>query len=144
MRSRRLVGAERPDEVDQAAVLARHGYGHTIPPHEVNYRANLWALREAGAEEIVVNVHWLADRLRERYPGERVWLVYKGSGVPSFYGIEALDPLRVPVREVRGLLAVSDSAAAKAKKSGGSGKKKKGGGGFRVTEARYRRHARRQ
>jgi len=24
--------------------LARHGYGHTIPPHEVNYRANLWAL----------------------------------------------------------------------------------------------------
>ena len=27
--------------------LARHGYGHTIPPHEVNYRANLWALRQA-------------------------------------------------------------------------------------------------
>ncbi len=24
--------------------LARHGYGHTIPPHLVNYRANLWAL----------------------------------------------------------------------------------------------------
>jgi 5'-methylthioinosine phosphorylase len=33
--------------------LARHGYGHTIPPHEVNYRANLWALREAGAASIV-------------------------------------------------------------------------------------------
>jgi 5'-methylthioinosine phosphorylase len=32
--------------------LARHGYGHTIPPHEVNYRANLWALREAGADTI--------------------------------------------------------------------------------------------
>ncbi|MFF7872527.1 phospholipid carrier-dependent glycosyltransferase [Streptomyces qaidamensis] len=66
------------------------------------------------------NVDWgqdlgrLADRLHERYPRERVWLVYKGSGVPSFYGIEALDPRRVPVREVRGLLAVSDSAAAKA------------------------------
>ncbi len=26
--------------------LARHGYGHTIPPHEVNYRANIWALKE--------------------------------------------------------------------------------------------------
>ena len=26
--------------------LARHGYGHTIPPHRVNYRANLWALYE--------------------------------------------------------------------------------------------------
>ena len=24
--------------------LARHGYGHTIPPHMVNYRANRWAL----------------------------------------------------------------------------------------------------
>ncbi len=66
------------------------------------------------------NVDWgqdlgrLADRLRDRYPGERVWLVYKGSGVPSFYGIEASDPRRVPVQEVRGLLVVSDSAAAKA------------------------------
>ena len=28
--------------------LARHGYGHTIPPHEINYRANLWALHGAG------------------------------------------------------------------------------------------------
>lgn len=26
--------------------IARHGYGHTIPPHRVNYRANLWALHE--------------------------------------------------------------------------------------------------
>jgi 5'-methylthioadenosine phosphorylase len=33
--------------------LARHGYGHTIAPHEVNYRANLWALRQAGAAEVV-------------------------------------------------------------------------------------------
>ncbi|MFJ6527566.1 ArnT family glycosyltransferase [Streptomyces longwoodensis] len=67
------------------------------------------------------NVDWgqdlgrLADRLRERYPGQRVWLVYKGSGVPSAYGIHAADPLRVPVGEVRGLLVVSDSAAAKAR-----------------------------
>jgi 5'-methylthioinosine phosphorylase len=33
--------------------LARHGYGHTIPPHLVNYRANLWALREHGASKII-------------------------------------------------------------------------------------------
>ena len=33
--------------------LARHGTGHTIPPHQVNYRANLWALREQGASDIV-------------------------------------------------------------------------------------------
>jgi 5'-methylthioinosine phosphorylase len=33
--------------------LARHGYGHTIAPHEVNYRANLRALKDVGATEIV-------------------------------------------------------------------------------------------
>jgi len=33
--------------------LARHGYAHTIPPHQVNYRANLWALKEQGAREVV-------------------------------------------------------------------------------------------
>jgi len=33
--------------------LPRHGHGHTIAPHRVNYRANLWALREAGAKEVV-------------------------------------------------------------------------------------------
>ena len=33
--------------------LARHGYGHTIPPHEVNYRANIWALKEFGVDRII-------------------------------------------------------------------------------------------
>ncbi len=33
--------------------LARHGEEHAIPPHQVNYRANLWALKERGADEIV-------------------------------------------------------------------------------------------
>lgn len=33
--------------------LARHGYGHTIVPHKVNYRANIWALKNAGAEKII-------------------------------------------------------------------------------------------
>lgn len=39
---------------DQEVVfLARHGYGHTIPPHMVNYRANLWALKEHGVDRVV-------------------------------------------------------------------------------------------
>lgn len=33
--------------------LARHGHPHRIPPHEVNYRANLWALRQAGANAVL-------------------------------------------------------------------------------------------
>ena len=66
------------------------------------------------------NVDWgqdlgrLADRLRERYPAERIWLVYKGSGVPSYYGIDASDPRGVPLDDVHGLLVVSDSSVAKA------------------------------
>ncbi|MDR2788433.1 MAG: S-methyl-5'-thioinosine phosphorylase [Candidatus Accumulibacter sp.] len=36
-----------------AVFLARHGYGHVIAPHEVNYRANIWALAKNGAEAIV-------------------------------------------------------------------------------------------
>jgi hypothetical protein len=66
------------------------------------------------------NVDWgqdlgrLADRLRQRYPDEKVWLVYKGSGVPAYYGIHASDPLTVPPNEVHGLLVVSDSRIARA------------------------------
>lgn len=37
----------------EVVFLARHGYGHTIPPHRVNYRANIMALKRAGAKEIV-------------------------------------------------------------------------------------------
>ncbi|MFH0172451.1 phospholipid carrier-dependent glycosyltransferase [Streptomyces cacaoi] len=67
------------------------------------------------------NVDWgqdlgrLADRLHGRYRGERVWLVYKGSGVPAYYGIDASDPRRVPPGKVHGLLVVSDSAVAEAR-----------------------------
>ena len=33
--------------------LARHGSRHNIPPHRVNYRANLWELRAAGADRVL-------------------------------------------------------------------------------------------
>lgn len=35
------------------AFLARHGADHRIAPHEVNYRANLWALHAAGAQRVL-------------------------------------------------------------------------------------------
>ncbi|CAH8637824.1 unnamed protein product [Schistosoma bovis] len=34
-------------------VLPRHGKGHLIPPSEVNYRANVWALRDLGCTHIL-------------------------------------------------------------------------------------------
>jgi len=33
--------------------LPRHGDGHRIPPHQINYRANLWALKDAGVRSVV-------------------------------------------------------------------------------------------
>ena len=37
----------------EVVFIARHGYGHTIPPHKVNYRANLWALQAAKVRDVV-------------------------------------------------------------------------------------------
>jgi 5'-methylthioadenosine phosphorylase len=37
----------------RVAFLPRHGVNHEFPPHRVNYRANLWAMREAGVRRIV-------------------------------------------------------------------------------------------
>ena len=37
----------------EVAFLARHGASHTIPPHQINYRANIWALKDSGVDEIV-------------------------------------------------------------------------------------------
>lgn len=60
----RLAGAE-------LLFLSRHGTDHTIPPHRVNYRANLWALREAGARAIVA-VHAVGGIDRRMSPGRIV------------------------------------------------------------------------
>ncbi len=55
----------------RVAFLARHGPRHSIPPHRVNYRANIWALREVGVER-VISVSAVGS-LREDYePGHFV------------------------------------------------------------------------
>jgi 5'-methylthioinosine phosphorylase len=48
--------------------LARHGYGHTVAPHEVNYRANLWALKEESVSG-VVSVASVGGIRRDVLPG---------------------------------------------------------------------------
>ncbi len=37
----------------QIIFLPRHGAGHTLPPHKINYRANIWALKDAGVNTVV-------------------------------------------------------------------------------------------
>jgi len=55
----------------QVIFLARHGLVHRIPPHRVNYRANIWALRELGVERIIAAtaVGGIAPQM---YPGRLV------------------------------------------------------------------------
>lgn len=38
---------------EPVAFLARHGAGHSVPPHQVNYRANLLALKDLGVERVL-------------------------------------------------------------------------------------------
>jgi 5'-methylthioadenosine phosphorylase len=45
-----LVGSIGPRRV---AFIPRHGVKHQFPPHAINYRANLWAMKELGVERIV-------------------------------------------------------------------------------------------
>ena len=37
----------------RVAFLARHGEGHSLPPHRINYRANLAALQQIGAQRVL-------------------------------------------------------------------------------------------
>jgi len=53
-----------------AVFLARHGHGHTIPPHRVNYRANLRALKDAGATAVVAVAS--VGGIRGHAPGQLV------------------------------------------------------------------------
>jgi 5'-methylthioinosine phosphorylase len=48
--------------------LPRHGNPHRFPPHRVNYRANLWALREAGADRVLA-VSAVGGITRQYAPG---------------------------------------------------------------------------
>lgn len=40
-------------ENKRVVFLPRHGKGHRIPPHMINYRANIWALKELGVKRII-------------------------------------------------------------------------------------------
>lgn len=37
----------------EVVFLARHGYGHTIAPHDINYRANVWTLKDLKVDGVI-------------------------------------------------------------------------------------------
>lgn len=57
----------------RVAFLPRHGKGHNIPPHQINYRANLWALHSLGVREIIT-AHACGSLQKSFKPGDVVVL----------------------------------------------------------------------
>ncbi len=57
----------------EVAFLPRHGAGHTVPPHLINYRANLWALKMLGVR-CVLATSAVGSLNRAMQPGELVAL----------------------------------------------------------------------
>lgn len=57
----------------RVAFLPRHGVHHELPPHRVNYRANLWALRELGVRR-VIGPCAVGSLRPDRHPGDLVVL----------------------------------------------------------------------
>lgn len=56
----------------ECVLLARHGKKHTVMPTNINYRANIWALKEEGCTHVVVTT--ACGSLREEYkPGDLVF-----------------------------------------------------------------------
>jgi len=69
------------------ALLPRHGAGHTIPPHSINFRANIFALKELGVKRIIGTA--AVGSLKEAYErGDVVFpdqLIDFGREVTTYY-----------------------------------------------------------
>jgi 5'-methylthioadenosine phosphorylase len=98
------------------AFLPRHGLGHSLPPHNVPYRANLWALHEVGARAIFApcasgslqpNIHpgqfVVVDQLVDRTFG-RDSTFFDGEGSPEGFAavnhVSFADPYHAELRRV--------------------------------------------
>ena len=55
----------------QVVFLPRHAKNHTIPPHKINYRANIWALKNLGVDKIVA-INAVGSLLKNVPPGSIV------------------------------------------------------------------------
>jgi 5'-methylthioadenosine phosphorylase len=105
------------------AFIPRHGRDHRFPPHRVNYRANLWALRTLGVRQVLAPSA-VGSMLPELGPGslvvpdqiiDRTWgrehTIYGGDGGPVVH-VSFADPYCPRGRAAVGSAAVGSAAAA--------------------------------
>ena len=89
----------------EVAFLPRHGRRHTIPPHRINYRANVWAMRSLGVKAVIspcaagsLQTHVkpgdfvVCDQLVDRTRG-RIDTFYDGPIVTHLSSAEIYDPV---------------------------------------------------
>ncbi len=84
------------------AFLARHGEQHALPPHRVNYRANLWLLRELGATRVLaVNaVGGITERYAPRAIGVPDQIIdYTWGRISTFCEEEGVEVLHVDMSD---------------------------------------------
>jgi 5'-methylthioadenosine phosphorylase len=99
----------------RVAFLPRHGRRHTIPPHRINYRANVWAIRSLGVKAVIspcaagsLQLHVkpgdfvVCDQFVDRTSG-RVDTFYDGPIVSHLSSAETYDPelRRIAVEVIR-------------------------------------------
>ncbi|MBS1156177.1 MAG: methylthioadenosine phosphorylase [Proteobacteria bacterium] len=96
---------------NEVVFLARHGYGHTLSPHEINYRANLWALAQQKLAGIV-SVASVGGIRADLAPGKLIvpeqiidytWgrkhTYFEGTDKPVTH-VDFTQPFSVPLREM--------------------------------------------
>ena len=108
--------------------LARHGEGHVYAPHQVNYRANLWALRAAGVKD-VVSVATVGGIRADLAPGtlavpdqiiDYTWGRVSTFGPPVARGVTHIDFTRPYCEELRLRLLAAAAAAGESVTAGGT------------------------
>lgn len=86
------------------AFMPRHGRGHRIPPHKINYRANIWALKKIGATHLI-SVSAVGSMKENIHPGDLVIVdqfIDRTKGRPETFfddGIVGHVPFAYPVCE---------------------------------------------
>ena len=93
------------------AFLPRHGRRHTIPPHKINYRANVWAMRSLGVKAVIspcaagsLQLHVkpgdfvVCDQFVDRTRG-RIDTFYDGPIVTHLSSAEIYDPVLRAARD---------------------------------------------
>ena len=77
--------------------LPRHGRGHKLAPHRINYRANVFALKQLGVEQ-VLSVSAVGSLQEDVHPGELVLVIPRRAGIRGFFKVPVVYQAEVEAR----------------------------------------------